>query len=610
MLKHFLWAFSAILVLVPGINTQGSPTLVSSEGTVISETTAEAPRIKKPKVRTAGRELIWPAGKMPDAQPNQIAAMTNETDKPGFNPDNYRTAYLEWFEAPAPEVRNGGCMILISGGGYQSCCDVSLIDLWHKRFTELGFQCVNFVYRTPRPEGLPIYQTAWEDGQRAVRMVRSEAASRGFDPEKIGTISMSAGSHLALLLATSSQTPAYEKVDALDDVPCHINWAIVNAPAYATTDGENGTPSFLEGYDISVKLSDVFKFDEKTCPMSLHHGGCDIYSPNASTQVYRQLRRMHIPAEVHLYPDKPHGAYGLERGIEFMRQMGFIGEIEPEVPLMERYPDDSDRAECIRENVWPEGKIPCLQERQCIPYIEWHIPKVKKTDAIQIIYSGGSYEGNDPNGFEVAPARRFLNSLGMTVVTMKYRTPRPGNGLRKHVTAWQDLQRAVKIVRSEAAARGLDPNRIGIMGSSAGGHLTLMGVTSSKHQSYRPIDEIDKLPCNVQWGIGIYPAYSLTDGAEEPNAKGGNEDDSFLVPEFSFDLATAPMLFIHGDADGWAAMNSVKAWEKMRAMGIQSEVHTLATRNHCFQNTASPGTGSYTWLDRIWEFLTAKGFNK
>jgi hypothetical protein len=50
-------------------------------------------------------------------------------------------------------------------------------------------------------------------------------------------------------------------------------------------------------------------------------------------------------------------------------------------------------------------------------------------------------------------------------------------------------------------------------------------------------------------------------------------------------------------------MNSVKTWEKMRAMGIQSELHTLALRPHCFQKDASPGTGSYTWLDRIGEYL-------
>lgn len=75
------------------------------------------------------------------------------------------------------------------------------------------------------------------------------------------------------------------------------------------------------------------------------------------------------------------------------------------------------------------------------------------------------------------------------------------------------------------------------------------------------------------------------------------------MPEFSFDINTAPMLFIHGDADGWASMNSVKVWEKMRAMGIQSELHTLALRSHCFQRQASPDTGSYTWLDRIADFL-------
>ena len=187
--------------------------------------------------------------------------------------------------------------------------------------------------------------------------------------------------------------------------------------------------------------------------------------------------------------------------------------------------------------------------------------------------------------------------------TLKYRTPRPLAPLSKHTTAWQDLQRAIRIVRSKAESYGLDPDRIGIMGSSAGGHLTLMGVTSSLHKAYLGIDDIDKLPCNVQWGIGIYPAYALTDGSDQHNTTGGNDDSAVIVPEFSFDLNTVPMLMIHGDADHWAAMNSVKVWEKMRAMGVQCELHTLALRPHCFQRKASPGTGSYTWLDRIAEFL-------
>jgi len=547
-------------------------------------------------------EALWPEGQMPDAQPGQIAAMTDESTAPGFDPAAHRMPYLEWFDAPADSLRKDVCMILISGGSYECCCDMHLIAYWKEELTRRGIQCVNFVYRTPRPEGLPIYQTAWEDGQRAVRQVRSQAAGRGFDPEKIGVVSMSAGSHLALLLATGSLTQTYDPVDALDTLPCHINWAIVHAPAYVTTDSETGTPATRDGYGTDVRLSAVFPFDAKTCPMSLHHGGADVYSPNGSTWVYRQLRRMGIPAELHLYPGEGHGAFGFERGLEFMTQLGFLGPVAPEVALTDRYPEDLVPTRYKKENVWPDGRMPDAQEQQCTPYLEWYIPEHRSTGAIQIIYSGGAYVGNDPDGFEVAPARRYLNAQGITVVTLKYRTPRP-EGLAKHTSAWQDLQRAIRVVRSEAADYGLDPGRIGIMGSSAGGHLTLMGVTSSRHRAYWPVDEIDLLPCNVQWGIGIYPAYALTDGLEWYNTTGGNDDTAILAPEFSFDNDTAPMLLLHGDADGYAAMNSVKVWEKLRAMGIQSELHTLASREHCFQQKASPGTGSYTWLERIGEFL-------
>ena len=553
-------------------------------------------------VSAAKIETVWPKGKMPHRQAHQIAAMLDEASAQGFCPDKHREAYIEWMPAPEKGVRTDACMILISGGGYFSCCDVGLVDEWNRRFTQEGIQCVKFVYRTPRPQGLPIYQTAWEDAQRAVRLIRSQARKRGINPEKIGVVSQSAGSHLALLLATSSQTPAYEPIDALDTISCHINWAIVNSPAYVTTDAEEGTPATRQGYGVDVKLSSIYKFDARTCPMSLHHGGADEYSPNGSTLIYRELRKRGIPAELHLYPGRPHGAYGLERGVEFMRQMEFYKPLEPEVEIMKRYDSDDACAKTVETDVWPEGKMPDARENQCKPLIKWYFPKEKKTDAIQIIYSGGSYMGNDWNGFEVAPARRYLNQLGMTVVTMCCRTPRP-EGLPKHVTAWQDLQRAIRTVRSEASKYGLDGNQVGIMGSSAGGHLTLMGVTSSMHQSYLPMDDIDRIPCNVQWGIGIYPAYVLKDGADGHNSHGGNTDEDTLVPEFSFDLQTAPMLFIHGDADGYASMGSVKVWEKMRSMGIQSELHTLALRQHCFQRKASPGTGSYTWLDRIAEYL-------
>ena len=280
------------------------------------------------------------------------------------------------------------------------------------------------------------------------------------------------------------------------------------------------------------------------------------------------------------------------------------------------------------ETVWPKGKMPHSQahqiaamtdaagskdfkpEKHRVAYIEW-MPapdKSVRTDACMILISGGSYQCC----CDVNLVKQWCERLtreGIQCVNFVYRTPRP-EGLAKHTTAWQDLQRAIKLVRSQPAQYGLDGNQIGIMGSSAGGHLTLMGVTSSMHQAYNPIDEIDRTPCNVQWGIGIYPAYVLSDGADGENSGKGNADDATIVPDFSFDLNTAPMIFIHGDADGYSPMGSVKVWEKMRSMGIQSELHTLCLRQHCFQRVASPGTGSYTWLDRIGEFLRARNILK
>ena len=570
--------------------------------------------------RNGEREPLWPEGKMPDAQPHLIAEMTDVADAPGFDPDAHRMPYLEWFAPPSKP--NGICMLLISGGGYNNCCDVGLVRDWRDKFTALGCQCVSLVYRTPRPKGLPFYSVAWEDGQRAVRIVRSQAAKRGFRPDRIGTMSMSAGSHLATLLATSSLTPAYAPVDKLDEtVSCETNWAITGSIVYGLSDGI-GTPNSRQGDAVDVTIDDAFKFDANTPPMCMLHGGVDPYSPFNSTKVYRRLKSMGIPAELHLFADRQHGFWG-DRGEceeataydawfgrvrEFMTQLGLLGPLAEEVPLMSRYADDGARGAYLKEPVWPEGKMPDPQPEQCVPYIEWHIPKELKTKAVQIVYAGGAYDWNKPDDYEVAPFRRYLNAKGMAVVTLKYRTPRPQPPLEQHTTAWQDLQRTIRIVKSKAAGLGFDPDRIGIMGSSAGGHLTLLEATSSRHRCYNPIDELDAIPCNVQWAVVVYPAYVFAGHTMETTAPDGGELP--LAPEFSFDPLTPPMVFIHGGEDVWSSVGSVRCWEHLARMGIQCDLHTLATRPHCFQRVASPGTGSYTWMDRIWEFMNHKGFNK
>lgn len=555
------------------------------------------------------RAVLWPTVGMPYAQNHQVAAWKEAVEGEGFRPDDHLQPYLEWCDPPVAERANGVCVMLVSGGGYDCLGDAALVREWSERLTVLGCTCVELVYRTPRPKAAAFYRTAWADGQRAVRMVRADAAKRGFDPEKIGVMAVAAGSHLGLLLATSALSPAYEKVDARDETPCHLNWACLFSPAYVLTDGL-GEPNARDGDAADITLDRCFAFDAKTCPIWLSHGGRDAASPIASTRIYRRLREQGVPAELHLYGEQPEGAFGFDRAVEFLRQRGAVGKLAPQESVYTRFDSDAARAEYMYERLWPAGREPNAQTNFCTAAIEWHIPRELKTKAIQIVWSGGGYFGNSPSSFEVMPVRRYLNAKGMAVVTVQYRSPRPEAPLAKHTVAWMDVQRAVRLVRAGAKRRGLDPDRIGVMGASAGGHLAMLGVTSSRHRAYRPIDSVDELSCAVQWGVAVYPAYLLTDGVDGDNAHGGNGDGDRLVPELAFDLASAPVCFLHGDADGISAMGSVKAWEQLWRMGLRGDLHTLVGRGHCFMTEASPGTASYTWLDRIWEFLSSRGYNR
>ena len=522
-------------------------------------------------------QLLWPTSGMPDAQAGVAAP------------------YLEWSDAPASNI--GSCVIIVASGDYASTGSVAGLRSLEAKLLAKGVTCV-WLHSRPSASGLPVYKVALEDAQRAVRLVRQAATERGYSADKIGVMGFADGAHLALLLATSSQTAAYAKVDDVDDLACNVNFAIPMSPTRVLASG--------------TTIDTVFSFDNKTCTMCLFHGQDDaVTSPLATTRIYRKLRTMtvsngaKVPSEIHLIPGRGHDlvtASEFDRAVEFMCQSGFLGTLGAEVQLNSRFPNDNDRATYTKVFLWPTGKTPDPQSNQEDPYLEWHMPKELNTRAIQILYAGGAYGFNNPQDFEVTPLRRYLNAKGMAVVTIKYRCPRP-EGLPKHMSAWQDLQRTIRLVRDEAPRRGLDPNSIGIMGCSAGGHLALMGATTSQTAAYARIDAVDDLPCNVKWAIAIYPAYALTDGADGENTNGGNLDTDVLVNDFAFDASTCNMLFMHGDADSYAAMNSVKCWEKLRTMNIESELHTLATRRHTFQQNASPGTASYNINDIIWEYV-------
>ena len=132
-------------------------------------------------------------------------------------------------------------------------------------------------------------------------------------------------------------------------------------------------------------------------------------------------------------------------------------------------------------------------------------PKEKATGAAVLVCPGGGYGilAYDLEGTEVC---EWLNSIGVTGILLKYRVPRRKNR-EKHDAPLQDSQRALGIVRANAKDWGIDPNRIGILGFSAGGHLTAASLTNYDKRTYERVDASDDLSSRPDFGILIYPAY-------------------------------------------------------------------------------------------------------
>ena len=238
------------------------------------------------------------------------------------------------------------------------------------------------------------------------------------------------------------------------------------------------------------------------------------------------------------------------------------------------------------------------------PTYEYWKPENQTSDACVIVFPGGAYEYLTL-GRDAKQLTRFFNERGVTVVVLNYRVPRPKNG-PKHLPAWQDAQRVIRVVRSRAAEWGLDPEKIGALGLSAGGHLTLMAATSSQTAAYEPVDAVDKLPCHLNFAVPVYPAYVLEDGANGPNANRGF--DSPMVDDFAFDDKTPPMCLLHGDADAYSPNGSVAVYAQLRKMGVPAELHIYANVPHGFVGNPSSGKPVDTWLERVDAWRKKMGF--
>ncbi|MGF1582933.1 MAG: alpha/beta hydrolase [Gemmataceae bacterium] len=256
-------------------------------------------------------------------------------------------------------------------------------------------------------------------------------------------------------------------------------------------------------------------------------------------------------------------------------------------------PNFASAAEPVKLNVWPGkppgetgeiGKEKVLANRPnrrkvmritnvTNPTITVYRPeKAKDTGAAVVICPGGGYSilAWDLEGTEVA---EWLNSIGVTGIVLKYRVPRrpdaPGGTPPKQPL--MDAQRAMSLVRSKAKEWKLDPSRIGILGFSAGGHLSAHASTNWDKRAYKSIDDVDKISCRPDFAILIYPAYLTT-----------RRNRKLLSSEIRVTKRTPPMFFAHAADDRVPAANSIVLSKALKKLRIATSLNVYKKGGHGF----------------------------
>jgi acetyl esterase/lipase len=201
------------------------------------------------------------------------------------------------------------------------------------------------------------------------------------------------------------------------------------------------------------------------------------------------------------------------------------------------------------------------------PTITLYAPREKNTGAAVVVFPGGGYRilAIDLEGTEVCD---WLNSEGITCVLLKYRVPDSGP-YPKSSAALQDAQRALGMVRLHATEWHIDPNRVGVLGFSAGGHLVAALSTHYDHRLYDPVDAADELRCRPDFAVLIYPGYlALADQNFAPN------------PEIHPSEQTPPSFILQAEDDPVHVENSTVYFLKLKNAKVPAELHIYAQGGH------------------------------
>ncbi|MGE5395807.1 MAG: alpha/beta hydrolase [Candidatus Saccharibacteria bacterium] len=224
------------------------------------------------------------------------------------------------------------------------------------------------------------------------------------------------------------------------------------------------------------------------------------------------------------------------------------------------------------------------------PDIAVYLPSKRfATGQAVVICPGGGYWvlAYDLEGTDIA---RYLNSIGVAGIVLKYRLPTYGNCVVPHKAPLQDAQRAMRLVRSNAKAWNIDSTKIGIMGFSAGGHLASTLGTHFDYGNKNAADPVEQKSCRPDFMILMYPVISFTDKSTHTGSRDallGKDADPKLVTYYSNELQvkedTPPAFLVHADNDSAVPdENSLLMYQALRQKKIPAELHILSEGEHGF----------------------------
>jgi acetyl esterase/lipase len=235
--------------------------------------------------------------------------------------------------------------------------------------------------------------------------------------------------------------------------------------------------------------------------------------------------------------------------------------------------------------LWPEGApLASGTEDRDKPRITWHAPAKGSANGCAVIVCPGGGYGGLADTYEGHDVARWFNRFGVTAFVLRYRhAPH-----YRHPTPLGDIQRAVRLVRNSATRFEIDPERIGVLGFSAGGHLCSTAGTHFDDGNSEAADPIDRVSCRPDFLVLVYPVITFTSPFTHKGSRRNLLGDS-PAPELVESLSSekqvtdrTPPTFLFHTTDDQAvpSENSVLFYLALRRAGVPAEMHVYEPGRH------------------------------